>query len=96
MQVNVPNIIIFSDASNSSTGEVSLNSELVCHKQFNVIEKTMSLTWRELEGIRFALELLAFKLRCSKVHVMTDNYAASIIVQRGSNKIHLQVNHKYL
>lgn len=90
IQVNVLNTVIFSDASDNGTGGISLNGELICHKQFNTFEKSMSSTWRELEGIRFALTSLVSKLKHSRVNVKTDNYAASIIVERGSNKTHLQ------
>lgn len=81
--------LFFSDASNYAIGAVGLNNKIICHKNFDAWEKRKSSTWRELEGIRFAMVSSKEFIKNSNVVWNTDNKAASLIVESGSRKIEL-------
>ena len=85
------NFNLASDASDTGLGVIfSCKRNIKCHKHFSDWERAQSSTWRELEGIRFGLDSFSKYLENSYVNWSTDNYAASIIVSKGSNKSHLQ------
>ena len=63
---------------------------IICYKNFDKIEKKQSSTWRELEAIHNSLWSSKDKLKNEVVYWYTDNFASSLIVNKGSNKEKLQ------
>ena len=53
-------------------------------------QRQMGSTWRELYAIKFALMSFREFLKDKNLIWSTDNYGASCIVEKGSNKEHLQ------
>lgn len=82
---------VASDASSFGLGAVTQETNLKTHKNLNEIEKTLSSTWRELQAIVYGIRSFKEFLRNRHVSWSTDNYAATIIVKKGSNKDHLQL-----
>ena len=60
----------------------------IWNKHFSIIEKTKSSTWRELEGIRYSLEITKHTYQIETTFWYTDDYATSLIVKNGSTKTH--------
>ena len=89
---SIPRYMLYSDASGTGCGGIfyDKHSDVICYKNFNDLEGAESSTWRELESIKFALQSFGNEIRDKALVVHTDNYAASLIVDSGSNKIHLQ------
>lgn len=81
---------IFSDASDTGLGVVS-NLGINCQRNLNPHERSESSTWRELQAIIFGLESFESILKNKRVVWNVDNYAATIIVCKGSNKPKLQI-----
>lgn len=81
---------VASDASSTGIGVIIPALNLKAHKQLSESEKVLSSTWRELQAIVYGIK--SFKEVLKNLHVSwsTDNYAATIIVLKGSNKMHLQ------
>ena len=53
------NYIVYSDASATGCGaHLDINGEQVCNKQWDLVERRQSSTWRELSAILFALQFL--------------------------------------
>lgn len=91
-EYKVPRLLIFSDASGTGCGSIihSNDDQFICYKNFDSTEISYSSTWRELESIKYALLALKPKTSGNALMVHTDNWAASEIVNVGSNKDHLQ------
>lgn len=89
----VPITKVYSDASNSGIGTCfTLKGEkFLIHRNLSTEEKIKSSTWRELEAIRFSLTSIPSYLSNNTLFWYTDNFAASKIVESGSNKSELQV-----
>lgn len=85
----IVNSFVFSDASDHAIGSIIANNNFICHKNFSPWEQGRSSTWRELEGIRFALISFKESLKNSCIEWKTDNNAASLIVKSGSKKSEL-------
>ena len=81
---------VASDASSTGIGVIIPALNLKAHRQLSESEKVLSSTWRELQAIVYGIK--SFKEVLKNLHVSwsTDNYAATIIVLKGSNKMHLQ------
>ena len=65
-------------------------AEKIVYKNFSPEESYKSSTWRELFAIYFAVISLKDFISCKKVQWHTDNYAATLILESGSNKEELQ------
>ena len=85
-------VLASSDASSVASGAVLTvrGQTHQAHKNLSPKEATHSSTWRELDAIAFAVESFAPLLREKTVIWATDNQAAPIIAEKGSNKPHLQ------
>lgn len=57
---------------------------------FSTTEATKSSTWRELYAVYYSILSLAPFLATRHVEWQTDNFAASLIVTKGSTKLELQ------
>ena len=84
--------IIFTDASSHSYGGYILQrlGKIICHGKFDSYQQATSSTERELLAIKYCLESFAQIIRHEEVNVRTDNQAASIIIEVGSSREHLQ------
>jgi len=86
----LPQVIVYSDASSVGCGShVSLNKNLVAHRNFTDLEMSQSSTWRELISVQFSLDSFSSFIAGAHVKLYTDNKAVSHIVESGSNKLHL-------
>ena len=87
----IPTIFVYSDASNSGLASIykDKGKDKICYKNFSETEKSKSSTWRELEAIRYSLNSSKVTLQNKTVFWYTDNYACSLIANKGSNKIEL-------
>jgi len=83
-------INVYSDASNSGLGICIPLFEAQSHRNLSIEEQELSSTWRELMAILYGLNSFKHILSGKVVNWFTDNYAASIIVKKGSSKVHLQ------
>ena len=88
----VPNFKGFSDASSTGlAAHINIDGQdKVVHKNFSADESTKSSTWRELYAIYYSIVSLKEVIACKKIQWHTDNYAASLIFESGSNKGELQ------
>ena len=88
---DVPLVTVYSDASSSGLGSIYKNKgkDKICHKNFSVVEKTKSSTWRELAAIRYSLESTKYTFQSKTIFWYTDNYATSVTVKKGSSETHL-------
>ena len=84
---DVPSLTVYSDASSSDLASIykDKGKDKIC-KHFLFIEKTKSSTWRELEAIRYSLEITKHKFQSKIIFWYTDNYATSVIVKKVSTK----------
>ena len=57
---------------------------LVCHRNWSIDECCKSSTWRELDGIQFALQFFENHLTDQRVRWKTDNQKFVIIIQVGT------------
>ena len=83
---------VYSDASSVACGAV-LNigpKVYTAHKNLSEPDKFQSSTWRELDGVLYALKSFAPILSGRTVNWETDNQAVPIISKNGSNRQHLQ------
>ena len=80
----IPELIVFSDASDTGLAAHLTNNEKlkISFRNFTVNEKRNSSTWRELMAIEISLKALLNYLKSKHVLWKTDNYAASCIVKR--------------
>ena len=83
---------IISDASDTGLGAYvdMYGTRHSVYKNFLPIESEQSSTWRELYAIYYSLVSLAPKLKNTNIEWHTDNYAASLIFDKGSRKPELQ------
>ena len=86
----IPEIISFSDDSDTGCRSTLSVGNQICHMTWNTLEKTKSSTWRELTAIKFGI--LSFLSLISKkfLYWFSDNQAVVHIVTNGSKKKHLQ------
>ena len=84
--------VIFSDASSCATGAIRENKSgtHTCRKNLTTKERLQSSTWRELLVIEYALTSCSPLLQNTSIHLKTDNFAASVITGKRSNKTSLQ------
>lgn len=89
---DIPNTVIFSDASSVAIGAIFENKSrtYTCHKNLTEEESLESSTWRELLAIDYALKSFSPLIKNSSVHMKTDNFATSLISKKGSTKLNLQ------
>ena len=87
-----PSLKGFSDASSTGlVGHIFIDGrDKTAYKNFNLLEKQKSSTWRELQAINFSINSLQQFLCHRSLHWHTDNFAASLIAKSGSNKADLQ------
>ena len=78
-----PQVIVSSDASSVGMGAVIENGTF-CHRNFTLLEKGKSSTWREMMAVLFSLRSFSNILKSSKVIWRIDNYAAAKIIKVGS------------
>ncbi len=86
----LPEKIIFSDASSSGCGAILLSNNAKCFKPFSVSECAESSTARELTAVLFTIRSFASLIRHKTVLLLTDNQACAKIIESGSMKPHLQ------
>ena len=74
------------DANNTGlAAKVFIDSKLnTVYKNFSIEEKNKNSTWRELYAVYYSLLTLAPYLHRRTVEWQTDNYATSLIVEKGS------------
>ena len=80
----------FSDASKIGVGGVLGDNNATCHKSLSPVEQRRSSTRRELLAVTWGLKSFSSKLIKKNVTWYIDNYAATRILQVGSNKHELQ------
>lgn len=79
------NYVVYSDASATGCGaHLDINGEQVCNKQWDLIERRQSCTWRELSAILYALHSFLTLLEGSYVKWFSDSQNACKIIQVGS------------
>ena len=81
-------VIVHSDASAFAIGAVT-NDDRACHRSLCAGERIMSSTYRELLAILYGLRVFNSHLTGKRVDWFVDNFAASVIVVRGSARLHL-------
>ncbi len=86
----LPETIIFSDASSTGCGAVLNSSRSKCFRPFKPFECIESSTARELKAVIFALESFQNQIAQKPVLLLTDNQACAKIIASGSMKPHLQ------
>ena len=86
----IPEIISFSDASDTGCGSTLSVGNQICHMTWNTLEKTKSSTWRELTAIKFGILSFLSLISNKSLYWFSDNQAALHIVTNGSRKKHLQ------
>eukprot|EP00111_Clytia_hemisphaerica_P009430 TCONS_00027673-protein len=81
---------VYSDASDFGIGShiPALGAE--SHRNLDPKEQGLSSTWRELSAILYSLRSFKQLLTRQSINWFTDNFAASLIVSKGSRKKHLQ------
>ena len=82
-------IVCYSDASSHALGAI-LNGHKITHKNFSLQEMQESSTWREMFAICYSVKVFRNTLKNRNILWYTDNFAASRIVEIGSNKTKLQ------
>ena len=88
---NKPQRFAYSDASGTGCGSViTLNGDCVCHKLWELSERSKSSTWRrELAAIDFSLQSFAPILEGSLVKWFTDSQTVARIIEVGSMQLDL-------
>ena len=91
-EYRIPSLFVYSDASNNGLASVykDRGKSFICYKNFDKTEKKQSSTWRELEAIHYSLKSSKGRFKNETVYWYTDNFASSLIVNKGSNKEKLQ------
>ena len=83
--------IVYSDASSTGCGGFIVDiQDSICYRSWDVGEKEMSSTYRELQGVYTVICSMPDYLRGKRVRWYTDNQAVVSIVHKGSMKRHLQ------
>lgn len=88
---SVSPINVYSDASQTGIGICIPVLEAQSHRNLERDEVGLSSTWRELTAILYGIDSFKNTLKGKSINWFTDNWAASIIVRKGSNKNHLQM-----
>ena len=88
IKYNVPSLRVFSDAS--STGIGAIFDKNIVYRNLESMERSESSTYRELLAILHAIETFDTLIQGNQILWHTDNFAAAIIVKKGSNKPKLQ------
>ena len=84
------NYVVYSDASATGCGaHLDVNGEQVCNKQWDLVERRQSSTWRELSAILFALHSFLPLLVGSYTKWFSDSQTACKIIQVGSMRSEL-------
>ena len=84
------NYVVYSDASPTGCGaHLDVNGEQVCNKQWDLVERRQSSTWRELAAILFALHSFLPLLVGSYTKWFSDSQTACKIIQVGSMRSEL-------
>ena len=79
------NYVVYSDASATGCGaHLDINGEQVCNKQWDLVERRQSSTWRELSAILFPLHSFLPLLVGPYVKWFSDSQSACKIIQVGS------------
>lgn len=81
-----PNIAVCSDASARGAAAVIEARGIVCHKFWSDVESKKSSAWRELEALRYALDVWGPFLARSSVFWRTDAQNVVSICRKGSMK----------
>ena len=91
-EYRIPSLFVYSDASNNGLASVykDRGKSFICYKNFDKTEKKQSSTWRKLEAIHYSLKSSKGRFKNEAVYWYTNNFASSLIVNKGSNKKKLQ------
>ena len=91
-QYRLPALFVYTDGSNNGLAFVckGKGKSFICYKNFGKIEKKQSSTWRELETFRYSLKSSKHRFKNEGVYWYTNNFASSLIVNKGCNKEKLQ------
>ena len=90
--VKVPNVFIYSDASDFACASfISIDGSPAAHSNFSPLEMQQSSTLRELVSVQYAIHSCFFlPILCNgTVKLYTDNKAVTYMIDSGSNKPHL-------
>lgn len=88
----LPEIVVFSDASNSAAGAFSVSfRNSIFHAFWSELDAQKSSTYRELKAVFLALQSFEKKLQCKKVKWFTDSQNCVRILNCGSFKEELQL-----
>ena len=81
---------VYSDASDLGIGSHIPAMGAESHRNLEPREMGLSSTWRELSAILYSIRSFKELLSSKSINWFTDNFAASLIVSKGSRKNHLQ------
>ena len=91
LDYSVPEVLIFSDASEIGCGAWSVqHNNVKFFQNWNLEERTKSSTWRELQGVFLGLKAFHPYLKGKTVKVFTDKTGVQVIMKKGSMKADLQ------
>ena len=79
-------VSVYSDASDTGIGTHIPALGVRSHRNLEPEEEELSSTWRELTAICYGLQSFEGLLSGKSINWFTDNYAASLIVPKGSRK----------
>ena len=87
---SIPSILIYSDASHSGCGAVTVDEGMKFNYSWSASEAEKSSTWRELKAVALAIQSFGSTLFGKCVKLFTDNQGVPSVIQKGSMKADLQ------